>query len=532
MLIESEIPTATTETVDAPPTLISLERISVEYRAARERIATFKEYAIRVLQRRVRHEHFKALREVSLDIKRGEVFGIVGHNGAGKSTLLKVVSRVLKPTHGRVWVKGRVAPLLELGAGFHPELTGRENIFLNGTLLGYKRAEMKVLFDEIVDFAELWDFIDAPLRTYSTGMAVRLGFAVATATRPDILIVDEVLAVGDQRFQEKCLTRMRGFKDSGVAILLVTHAPTTLEKMCDRAAWLDHGELRAVDQPKAILKQYQEAYSRAVVTAPTTTPAAQPSPATSDSEPATLEAQALAQQWRYPFTLPSGAVTPCASPPELARYHDDRLAMLNSVWEPLFQHRWGQIACLDIGCNEGYFSLKLAERGCAQVIGLEARPENFVKADLMRRIYGYPNLSFGHVTLSQHNQTNSGQYEVVLLLGLLDLQEDPVGLLRAARAITKQVLLIETPIAPEATGQIESGEQAKPLLGSFALIDQRNEAQLPPDNLTGLGLCPGRAALLGLLKRLGFARVELVPPPPGAVEPLASGKQLMLAAYV
>jgi ABC-type polysaccharide/polyol phosphate transport system ATPase subunit/SAM-dependent methyltransferase len=531
LLIESEIPRASAERVDAAPTIIRLEGISVEYRAPRERITTFKEYAIRLLQRRVRHDQFRALNEVSLDIQQGEVFGIVGHNGAGKSTLLKVVSRVLKPTQGRVWVKGRVAPLLELGAGFHPELTGRENIFLNGTLLGYKRKEMEALFDEIVDFAELWDFIDAPLRTYSTGMAVRLGFAVSTATRPDILIVDEVLAVGDQRFQEKCLERMRGFKESGASILLVTHAPTTLEKMCDRAAWLDHGELLAVDKPKAILKQYQEAYVRAAVSVPASTSTAEQSSA-SATEPATLEAEALAQQWLYPFVLPSGAVTPCSLPPALARYHDDRLAMINSVLEPLVEQRWGQTLCLDVGCNEGYFSVKLAERGCAQVVGLEARPETFIKTDLIRRIYSYPNLSFGLVTLGQDNQTNFGQFDIVLLLGLLGLQEDPVGLLRAARALTKRVLLIETPVVPEATGQFEWGHQSKQLLGSFGLIDQRAEAQLPPGNLTKLSLCPGREALLRLLERLGFARVEVVPPPPGAVEQLVSGKQLMLAAYV
>ena len=208
MLTESEIAGNYRQAFDEAETVIRLENVSVEYRAPRERITSFKEYAIRLLQRRVQHLEFKALRNVDLEVRQGEVFGILGQNGAGKSTLLKVVSRVMRPTQGRVWVRGRIAPLLELGAGFHPELNGRENVFLNGTLLGYTHAEMEALFDQIVDFAELRDFINAPLRTYSTGMAVRLGFAVATATRPDILIVDEVLAVGDEQFQEKCAARM------------------------------------------------------------------------------------------------------------------------------------------------------------------------------------------------------------------------------------------------------------------------------------------------------------------------------------
>ncbi len=287
LLIESEIPGVALNEVDGAPVLIRLEGVSVEYRAPRERIGTLKEYAIRLLQRRVRHDVFTALREVSLEIKQGEVFGIIGHNGAGKSTLLKVVSRVLKPTRGRVWVKGRVAPLLELGAGFHAELSGRENIFLNGTLLGYTHAEMEAMFDRIVDFAEVWDFIDAPLRTYSTGMAARLGFAVATATQPDILIVDEVLSVGDERFQEKCAARMKEFREGGASIMLVTHSPTLVEKMCDRVAWLDRGEVRAIDQPKVIINQYHETYTTKPVSETAPTPPAEQPSADSSQEPMT-----------------------------------------------------------------------------------------------------------------------------------------------------------------------------------------------------------------------------------------------------
>ncbi len=164
---------------------------------------------------RISYDDFWALSDVSLEVGKGELLGIIGLNGAGKSTLLKVISRVLKPTRGRVWVRGRVAPLLELGAGFHPELTGRENVFLNGLLLGYSHAEITSHFQEILDFADISGFVDAPLRTYSTGMVARLGFAVATMKRPDILIVDEVLSVGDERFQRKCRNRLSEFQENG-----------------------------------------------------------------------------------------------------------------------------------------------------------------------------------------------------------------------------------------------------------------------------------------------------------------------------
>jgi ABC-2 type transport system ATP-binding protein len=245
--------------IEHPLTAVRLEKVSVQYQIQREPIRSFKEYAIRKIQRRVRHDVFCALREVSIEIREGEVFGIIGRNGAGKSTLLKVVSRVIKPTTGRVWVRGKVAPLLEIGAGFHHELTGRENVFLNGTLLGFSHQRIRELFDEIVCFAELGDFIDAPLRTYSSGMSARLGFAVATAERPDILIVDEVLAVGDERFQEKCEARMKDFRQSGTTVLLVTHNMRLAELLCNRAAWIDHGIVRAVGDTDQVIARYQRA---------------------------------------------------------------------------------------------------------------------------------------------------------------------------------------------------------------------------------------------------------------------------------
>ena len=189
--------------------IIRLEKVSVQYRVPEERIGTFKEYAIRFLQRRIRFNKFWALQDVDLSVYKGEVFGLIGRNGAGKSTLLKVISRVMRPTKGRAVLYGRVAPLIELGAGFHPELSGKENVFLNGALLGYSRKEMEACYDQIVDFAELPQFMDAPIRTYSSGMYARLGFAVATAHVPEILLVDEILSVGDEAFQKKCLEKIK-----------------------------------------------------------------------------------------------------------------------------------------------------------------------------------------------------------------------------------------------------------------------------------------------------------------------------------
>lgn len=236
---------------------IRLENVSVCYQKPHERIGTFKEYAIRLVQGRIKNQMFWALHDVSLQVHRGEVLGIIGHNGAGKSTLLKVVARVLRPTRGRVWVKGRVAPLLEFGAGFHPELTGRENVFLNGTLLGFTRQEMAAKFERIVDFAELWDFIDAPLRTYSSGMVGRLGFAIATDAQPDILIVDEVLSVGDEAFRRKSSARMSEFRDHGSTIVLVSHNMETVETMCSRVIWMDHGVARVIGDAQQAMSAYQ-----------------------------------------------------------------------------------------------------------------------------------------------------------------------------------------------------------------------------------------------------------------------------------
>ena len=242
---------------ESKPAII-LENVSVRYRLPSERIGTLKEYAIRLLQRRLKHREFWAIKDLDLNIQQGEVFGIVGDNGAGKSTLLKVISKVLRPTTGRVRIYGKIAPLLELGAGFHPELSGRENVFLNGALLGYSHDETNQVFNEIVEFSELAEFIDAPIRTYSSGMYARLGFAVATAHQPEILIVDEILSVGDEAFQRKCTDRITGFRENGATVLMVSHNLDLIAGMCNRAAWLDHGKLIHIGNAEEVVAKYRE----------------------------------------------------------------------------------------------------------------------------------------------------------------------------------------------------------------------------------------------------------------------------------
>lgn len=242
----------------SPEIAIRLDDASVRYRVPSERFNTFKEYMIRWIQRKTTKHDFWALHHVNLIINKGEVFGLVGRNGAGKSTLLKVVAKVLRPTLGRVRVVGHVVPLLELGAGFHPELTGRENIYLNGAMLGYTRAQMEEKFPRIVDFSELSEFIDSPVRTYSSGMWARLGFAIAVDDQPDILIVDEILGVGDESFQRKCAARIDEYRIQGATILIVSHNAALIESTCQRAAWLERGELCAIGTPGEILSKYHQ----------------------------------------------------------------------------------------------------------------------------------------------------------------------------------------------------------------------------------------------------------------------------------
>ena len=236
---------------------IILQDVTVCYRVPGERVRSFKEYAIQLLQGKNKMRSFMALDHISLKIKAGEIFGVIGRNGAGKSTLRKVISRVLIPTGGRVITLGRVYPLLQLGAGFHPELTGRENIYLNGTLLGHSRSEIEEKYQDIVDFSEIADFINAAVRTYSSGMQARLGFAVASAWQPEILILDEVLSVGDVAFQQKCQKRMREFRDNGTTTVIVSHSPETIASLCERALWLDKGKIAALGKSDKITQIYK-----------------------------------------------------------------------------------------------------------------------------------------------------------------------------------------------------------------------------------------------------------------------------------
>jgi ABC-2 type transport system ATP-binding protein/lipopolysaccharide transport system ATP-binding protein len=230
----------------------------MRFNMSRERVDSIKEYVIKALKKQLFYEEFWALRDVSFTVEKGEVFGLVGLNGAGKSTLLKLVVGVLKPTEGSVRVEGTVAPLIELGAGFDPDYTARENVFMNGAVMGYNAAYMRTRYDEIMDFAELWDFADVPVKNFSSGMYARLGFAVATLVKPDILIVDEILGVGDFRFQQKCQERIRELMDGGTTVLMVSHSIDTIKSFCSRAAWLEKGTLRMTGPAEEVCSRYEQ----------------------------------------------------------------------------------------------------------------------------------------------------------------------------------------------------------------------------------------------------------------------------------
>jgi lipopolysaccharide transport system ATP-binding protein len=241
---------------------VALTGVTVRYRVATESILSLKEYAIRKLRGRMDHGELLALRDVSLAVRPGERVGIIGPNGAGKSTLFRVIARVRRPNDGRVVVRGRVAPLLELGLGFHGELTGRENVILHGTLLGRSRKDMTQRMDAIAEFAEIEAFLDTPIRKYSTGMVARLAFAAATDVDPDVLLVDEALAVGDERFRAKCHERMAGFRDRGKTFLLVSHLLDEVRETCTRAVWLAEGRIER-DGPAAEVCDAYLAWARA-----------------------------------------------------------------------------------------------------------------------------------------------------------------------------------------------------------------------------------------------------------------------------
>ncbi len=238
--------------------IIEVENVSMMFNKSKERVDNLKEYFIRLLKHQLFFEEFWALKNISFNVEKGEAIGVVGLNGSGKSTLLKIIAQVMKPTTGKVNVYGSVAPLIELGAGFDMNLSARENIFLNGAVLGYTRKQMRSYFENILDFSELWDFVDVPLKNYSSGMIARLGFAIATVSIPDILIVDEILGVGDYKFQEKCHKRMNQIIESGATIIFVSHSTEQVRSICRRAIWLEKGQMVMDGPVDEVCDRYME----------------------------------------------------------------------------------------------------------------------------------------------------------------------------------------------------------------------------------------------------------------------------------
>ena len=244
--------------------MIKLENVGMKFNLGIEKNNSFKETFIRFFQfkskknKKKKNDYFWALKDVSFEVKKGEVVGLIGSNGAGKSTLLKVVSGVMKPTEGKVTVSGVISPMIELGAGFDPELTARENIYLNGAILGYSKKFLDEKFDDIVEFSELKDFLDVPVRNFSSGMTAKLAFSIATVVDPEILIVDEILSVGDQHFQEKCINKMKELKKEGKTMVFVTHGLESAKELCDRAVWINKGVIRLDGKTDEVIEKYIE----------------------------------------------------------------------------------------------------------------------------------------------------------------------------------------------------------------------------------------------------------------------------------
>ena len=238
-------------------TMIRVENASMMFNMSSERIDNIKEYVIKLLKRQVMFEEFWALKDVSFELEKGDSLGIVGLNGAGKSTLLKLIAGVLKPTEGSVYTGGCIAPLIELGAGFDDDLSAEENVYLNGAILGYSEEYMKEKYPEIIEFAELENFTQIPLKNFSSGMKARLGFAIATMNVPDILILDEVLSVGDYKFQEKSFSRMQEILNSGATVVFVSHSIEQVKKICKKALWLSDGEVRMFGSAEEVCAAYE-----------------------------------------------------------------------------------------------------------------------------------------------------------------------------------------------------------------------------------------------------------------------------------
>ena len=238
--------------------MVELEDVSMNFRLEQGRTQSLKGFVVAALRNKLRYEQFQALTNVGFSVTKGEVIGIIGHNGAGKSTLLKCIAGIMMPTAGSVRVNGNIVPMLELGSGFDYELTGRENIFLNGAILGYSKAYLKEKYDEIVSFSELGRFIETPIRTYSSGMMMRLAFSIAAIVDPEILIVDEILSVGDAGFQEKSYARMREMMGGGTTVFFVSHSIDRIESFCNRVIWLDQGKVKMIGETKRVFSAYKK----------------------------------------------------------------------------------------------------------------------------------------------------------------------------------------------------------------------------------------------------------------------------------
>lgn len=237
--------------------MIEIKNLTMEYRIQRENIKSIKEYIVNLLKRKVNYNYFKAVDDISFTIEKGEVCGIIGKNGAGKSTLLKIISGVIPATGGSIKINGKIAPLLELGAGFDTDLTARENIYLNGAVLGYSKKFLDEKYDEIVEFSELKDFMDQQVRTFSTGMMMRLAFSIATLVEPEILIVDEILSVGDAHFSNKSINKMKNMMSGGTTVLMVSHSLKQIKELCNRVIWIEKGKVKMDGNPLDVCEQYE-----------------------------------------------------------------------------------------------------------------------------------------------------------------------------------------------------------------------------------------------------------------------------------
>lgn len=236
--------------------IVDVDHVTIRFNLSNQKVDNLKEYLVRLMKHELMFQEFLAVKDVSFQVHQGEAWGLIGTNGSGKSTMLKVISGIMKPYKGTVTVNGSVAPLIELGAGFDPECTARENIYLNGCVLGHSEKFIQEHFDEIVEFAQIGQFLDSPLKNFSSGMKARLGFSVATMVKPDILIVDEILSVGDYKFRQKCEKRMKELLANGTTLLYVSHNINEVRRLCDHAIWLDKGEARMIGEAKAVCDAY------------------------------------------------------------------------------------------------------------------------------------------------------------------------------------------------------------------------------------------------------------------------------------